>query len=327
MSYENVPKNLTEQAVLVRGGRPDYSKLEAAPFPTPTLDERGAVLENTDTGNRYIWTGTTWIQTHSLGFPFPVELSARGSLSGAVTLQDQTTPTLSLHFLQEISTVAIAIDTVRDTRTVTLDPGHGAVVNDVLQISDTITGEFIQTDIISILGDVMTIDAPMIKVFTPANSESILALEDLLVDGSVTPQIFKILPIASQSGDMVAVNFVIEGTSDQDFTTFGSDAALAIGCILRVKNQVGDFRNLLSFRTNGDIIEHSGTNTFLTPKGGNSTRGFFSKITWGGQDNHGVVVRLDGALGEELQLVIQDDLTAGVNTSFQMVAQGSEIQD
>lgn len=60
MSYENVPKNLTEQAVLVRGGRPDYFKLDADPFPTPTADEAGAILEVTDTGDRYRWSSTAW---------------------------------------------------------------------------------------------------------------------------------------------------------------------------------------------------------------------------------------------------------------------------
>lgn len=60
MSYENVPKNLTEQAVLIRGGRPDYFKLDADPFPTPTSDESGAILEVTDTGDRYRWNSVAW---------------------------------------------------------------------------------------------------------------------------------------------------------------------------------------------------------------------------------------------------------------------------
>jgi len=67
MSYENVPKNLTEKAVLVRAGRPDYSKLDADPFPSPAVDEAGAILEVSDTGDRYSWTGTVWIRTHEQG--------------------------------------------------------------------------------------------------------------------------------------------------------------------------------------------------------------------------------------------------------------------
>lgn len=62
MSYENVPKNITEKAVLTRGGRADYEKLDAAAFPTPAATEAGAILEVTDTGDRYRWSGTVWFQ-------------------------------------------------------------------------------------------------------------------------------------------------------------------------------------------------------------------------------------------------------------------------
>jgi hypothetical protein len=61
MSYENVPKNLTEKAVLVRGGRPDYITLSSDPTPVPTADEAGAIWEHSDTGKRYRWSSTTWI--------------------------------------------------------------------------------------------------------------------------------------------------------------------------------------------------------------------------------------------------------------------------
>lgn len=71
MSYTNLPKNLTKKAVLTRAGRPDYLKLEAAAFPTPTVDEVGAILENTDTGDRYRWTSTAWIKTHIEGRVMP----------------------------------------------------------------------------------------------------------------------------------------------------------------------------------------------------------------------------------------------------------------
>jgi hypothetical protein len=66
MSYENVPKNLTEQAVLTRAGRPDYTASLGDAFPVPTADEKGAVLELDDTGDRYVWTGTNWKATHTL---------------------------------------------------------------------------------------------------------------------------------------------------------------------------------------------------------------------------------------------------------------------
>jgi hypothetical protein len=67
MSFTNLPTNLNEDAVLVRGAKPDYTKLAADPFPTPSVDEAGAVLENSDNGYRFRWTGTVWILTSLSG--------------------------------------------------------------------------------------------------------------------------------------------------------------------------------------------------------------------------------------------------------------------
>ena len=111
-----------------------------------------------------------------------------------------------------------------------------------------------------------------------------------------------------------------------DFTTFGSGPALTNGCVLRIKNPDGTFKNLFNFKSNSDFIEQGFDHAFLAPKTGNTFTGFTSRVTWGGQSKHGVVIRLDGTLGEELQLIIQDDLIASGNTRFHLTAQGHEIQ-
>jgi len=90
MSYENVPKNLPETTILTRAGLPEYTKLDAAAFPVPSLapEEIGAVLLVTDTGDRFSWTGSVWVQIASLGKQtiahdtnFKLELSA-GRIKG-----------------------------------------------------------------------------------------------------------------------------------------------------------------------------------------------------------------------------------------------------
>ena len=83
MSYENVPKNLTEKAVLTRGGAPDYTKLAAAAFPVPALAEAGAILENSDTGDRYRWTGTVWVQDSYKSEVVNLPVTAFGEISVA----------------------------------------------------------------------------------------------------------------------------------------------------------------------------------------------------------------------------------------------------
>jgi len=85
MSHPLLPKNKNRDNALFRQGKPDFSKLEAAAFPTPTVDEKSAILENTDTGDRYRWTGTDWfkieIKSRSMPFDFFLEMS-KGNIPG-----------------------------------------------------------------------------------------------------------------------------------------------------------------------------------------------------------------------------------------------------
>ena len=257
------------------------------------------------------------------------ETSNRGNTALGVFVQDQTSFPLSVPFLQERTTTSLAIDATVDSRFVTLTAGHGAVVGNIMELAQTATGVFFQATIIGIVTNVIELDQPVNFPYL-ATDIAVISTDDMIVDGSTTPQVFSILPLPTQSGDMVRVIWEIQNVgNDMDFSTFGGAAALPTGCVLRIKNGDGTFRNLMGFMTNGDIINQCFDHTFLLPQQGNATRGFTARLTWGGQSKHGMVIRLDGSLGEELQVLIQDDLTAGAtaNSIFTMRAQGHELQE
>lgn len=257
------------------------------------------------------------------------ETSDRGVTGQAVFIQDQTTPSLSVPFLQERTTTNLAIDAVLESRAVQLVPGHAASVGEMLELAVLNSGIFLQSRILIVAGDIITIDQPINFPYETTDI-AVISSDDMIVDGSVTPQIFSILPLPSQSGDMVRAIWQIENIgNDMDFSTFGGAPALVNGCVLRVKNPDGNFRNIMNFKSNGDIINQAFDHAFLNPKQGNTVRGFTSRLTWGGQSKHGVVIRLEGLVGEELQIVIQDDLTAGAaaNDIFRMRTQGHELQE
>lgn len=255
------------------------------------------------------------------------ETSDRGTTGLGVFVQDQTTPVLTAPFVKERAAVTLAADTVIDSRTITLTAGHGAVAGEVIELADTASGQFMQSDIVSVSVNMITLDQPVNRVYTVAGSTIVRSTKDMIVNGSVTPQVFSVLPLPSQSGDMVRIIVEIRGKAggSMDFTTFGTEAPLVNGCVVRVKNADGTFRNLFNFKSNSDFFEQGFSHAFLDPKQGNSIAGFTSRVTWGGQSNHGVVIRLDGSLGEELQIVIQDNLVGG-NTRFHLTAQGHELQ-
>lgn len=255
----------------------------------------------------------------------PVEESDRGGRGVSVYVQDQTSSPLSLRFLSDRVAVSLGADTVIDEHTVELASGHGVVAGDILELIETGTSNFMQAVVLSVDVDTVTIDQPINRTYTVAGTTAIKANGDMLVDGSVTQQVFSVKPLPGQVGDLVRVLFAITGTGDMDFETFGSDVALTNGCLMRIKNSDGTYNNLFNFKANGGLIIQGFDYSFLSNTANNS-RGFNSRVTWGGQSKHGVVIRLDGDLGEEIQVVIQDDLTAGDNTVFQIQAQGHEVQ-
>ncbi len=86
MTHRLNPKNLNKDNLLFRQGKPDYSKLDSAAFPVPTEpEEQGAILEVTDTGDRYRWTGTDWIKIESDAISIPRDFLievAKGNVPG-----------------------------------------------------------------------------------------------------------------------------------------------------------------------------------------------------------------------------------------------------
>jgi hypothetical protein len=261
------------------------------------------------------------------GFPTNViETSDRGAVGMATFIQDQTTPVLTVPFLQTRAPVTLAADTAVEDRTITLVGGHGVVVGEVIELAKVGTGVFMQSKVLIVSTNVITLDMPVNAIYLTTDT-ALASSSSLLVNGSATPVVFSVLPGPTQSGDIVRIQLEMHGAvgGTMDFTTFGSETALANGCVIRVKKSDGTFRNLFNFKDNSDFIKEGFDHQFLDPRGGNTTPGLVSRLTWGGQSKHGVVIRLVGSLGEELQIVIQDNLLAG-NTVFTLTAQGHELQ-
>ena len=252
--------------------------------------------------------------------------SDRGDSGLAVYVNDQVTNTLDISFLQELTTTELAVETAIDDRTLTIDAGHGAVAGNILELADAATNDFMQATILSVATNVITLDQPINRVYA-VDAPIVISSADMLVDGSSTPKIFSILPLPTQSGDIVRVIIDLRGSSAMDFSTFGSDAALTNGCVLRYKKANGDYRNLFNWKNNGDFIRQAGGDFDILVNNGANQRAFVARTTFGGQAKRGAVIRLEGAKDEILEVVIQDDLTGGNNAEFQMIAQGHELME
>jgi hypothetical protein len=257
----------------------------------------------------------------------PVEKSNRGTSGAAVFIQDQTTPTLSTPFLNTRTSVTLASAPAINQNIISLEPGHGVVDGEIIEMALAGTQKFMQSEVVSVSVNDITLDQPVNQAYQTTDI-IVVSSNNLLVDGSSTPVVFSVLPLPTQSGDMVRMILELRGGANQvmDFSKFGSDAALTNGCVLRVNHGDGTYTNKFNFKSNSDFIKQGFDHGFLTPQTGNTITGFISRVTWGGQSKHGVVIRLDGAAGEALELVIQDNLSTTNNTRFNLGAQGHELQ-
>ena len=262
----------------------------------------------------------------SVSIETPLETSARGGQAIPVIVQDATTGVLDLPFLRQINTTSIVADTVVNANTLTLAPGHGTVAGNSLEIADLTNGSwFMQSTVLGVAGDVVTIATPINRIYTVANSSVVIANRAMNVVGTAaTPVIYSVDPLPIQSGDIIRLICTMTDNVAMDFEKFGGLAKLTNGVVVRVNNGDGTYRVIQNFKSNGDIERYAFDRQYFENNGG-GVRGFSARMTFGGWDKHGVVIRLDGSLGEKLEIVIQDDLRDLLSMGW--IAQGSEIQN
>lgn len=246
-----------------------------------------------------------------------VGATLEGSLKVAV--EDQYFRPISLRMNQVVQTgLTLAADTVIDSRTITMTTGHGLIANDrIILLQENGEPQFFFTKIISVAGDVLTLDTLVPYVFLSSICDITQYDSDLNKDGSVTTYKAELRNPFSLSIDVTRFIFHITDATSMDDGKFGGRTALPYGISMR-KNIPGSGNiHLWNCKTNGEIGELSFDKEYDT-KAPAGVYGFSSRLTYAGQSKHGVAIRLDP--GDAVELLIQDDLTP--LTSFTIMVEG-----
>lgn len=236
-----------------------------------------------------------------------------------VYIQDQHTTLVSFFFRQVLNTVTVASNTTIDTYTVTLAAGHNVVVGDVLVLKEGV--HFFQAEVITVVTNTITLDRPLDFAFTTAAIGQRCTI-NMNVNGSVTPQIFFITPAGlSIDVDINAIHMHIEDNVAMDTSTFGGLAALTRGVLLRYTN--GSMKNLFNIKDNGEFGHHC-TLVQYDDRAPAGIYGLRVVKTFNSQSYNGVTIRLSGPSNDQLQIIIQDDLTGLME--FHAIIQGHVVQ-
>jgi hypothetical protein len=239
-------------------------------------------------------------------------VDANGNLN--VVLQDQSTFIVDLYLHKIDASVTIGSNTSIDDVDVTFSAGHGISVGDLICFKEGV--RFYQGIVLVVNVNLITLDTPLDFAYTTAATAS-RGSNDAAVDGSGTTQVFSIQPPASATWDVTRLIFHIEDQTVMDSSKFGGITALTNGVVVRKKNTT--YQNIFNIKSNGDFA-HRAYDIAYDDKAPAGTYGFRCRNTFGGQDKRGVVVRLDGDDSDEIQVLVQDDLTGLVH--FHIIAQG-----
>jgi len=303
MSYENMPKNLTNLAVLTRGGAPDYITTSVAAAPVPTAAEAGAIWEHSDTGDRFRWSSTAWIHV---------------GIAGA-TLVDtfhQENLFINKQFAGvEVTSTTLAIAASALDRVINVVSATGITAGVTLQINGG-TSEPVFFTVISVATLAVTLDRQIDVAHAIGTTVAVAPIDMDVVGSAGTPVVFSIGPPSGEVWHITRFLIAMAHSSAGDLGLFGDIAALTNGVVVRTYlNSV--YRTLTNWKTNADMSSDMYDVSFDTRSGGGGSYGTSGRWSI---DRTAAAIALDGTNGDKIQVVIQDDVSS--LDFFRIKAQG-----
>jgi hypothetical protein len=254
-----------------------------------------------------------------------VNVGANGHLD--VSVGDQTTPPLIINFSSSDYQPTLTADTNIGDTTITVSDATGFVAGTHIILANPLTGRYYfghQVGAIATL--TVTLDTPLDYAFDAAFTEVSVGSHDMTVAGSLASPIVFSVRAGEQTDvpttvDITRIILTCTDDTSVDFTKFCGGTTLTNGIVLRRTD--GTTQNIFNAKSNIDLanIMYDFT-VFSSSVGQQGIDGFMGRLTFAGQNKMGVAIRLGP--GEDLELLIQDDLTGLV--SFEVIAEGHVVQ-
>lgn len=255
------------------------------------------------------------------GVPRGLKIADDGSID--INLQDQVTRSIDIYMAKVVETgITLASPTTIGSYSFEVNSGHSIIAGQRISIVEPVLSgdhpHFIAGDVLSVSVNTITINQPISFTFD-ADSIVYTSTSSLVVDGSSDAIIFQLVNPFPVSADLVRIAFTIEDDSAMDDSTFGGLSELTRGCLVRIKESDTHYVNLFTLKSNGEMKLMAGPNyAGYSAKAPAGVYGFAAMLSFGGQDKHGVAIRIPPY--GSIQLLIQDDLTG--LTKFKCLVQG-----
>ena len=247
-------------------------------------------------------------------------LEANGAIP--VNIQDQHTRPIDIKLYNQINdTFVLSQDAVIGSYDINVTTTNTILAGDNIAVYESNGFEkYYFGQVLSVSGSTLSLDTPVPFNFSSAEAMVFQYENEMNVDGSSEMVVYSITNFFETSVDITRFIFHCTDATDMDDSLFCGRSALTRGIVLRKKLTDGSYINYWNVKTNGDWTELAYDKSY-DDKAPAGFYGFASRLTYAGQDKHGVTIRLKQ--GESIELIVQDDLT-GLNTAT-ITAQGHFI--
>jgi hypothetical protein len=220
-----------------------------------------------------------------------------------VVQDNNTERVVEFLFKRTINLITLSEPTEINSYTLKVEAGHNLVVNNYVALIED--GVPFQAKVLGVNTNTITLDSPFDRVYSVSTVGARTTI-DMNVNGSTTPVIFNINPIQRAKWHINGVVIQITSTSAMDDSKFGGITALSKGLLLRHKNR--HFYNISNVKSNGDFIlrNYSVQYSDKAPAG---VFGLKAEKVFNGHNGNGSAICLRGDTLNELQIIVQDNLT------------------
>jgi hypothetical protein len=236
------------------------------------------------------------------------------------TLQDQATQIRALRFFNALGNLTLTGAVTIGSRQLTVASAVGVSVGHILYLEQN--GRQFQPIVTSIAGaPTLVIDSPFDYAYTVAASVT-YGIQAMNVNGSVTPVTFAVGAAPGTRVDITQIRISIIDNVEMDDGKFGGITALTNGVVLQKCTPSATY-HIGNVKSNGELrLFCTGEYASKSPAG---QYGFSAVCHFGGQENAGVVLRLNGTSGDRIDLTVQDNLTS--LTMVNAIAIGHIVED
>jgi hypothetical protein len=213
---------------------------------------------------------------------------------------------INQYLINHEDTFTISVLGVIDARTFTATAGHTIATGDYVELTDG--DKFFQAYVTNVATNVITVDSPLPFAFTVAGTTGVNGSHNANKDGSSTEFVLEIAPPSGAIWDIAKINIYIQDATAMDSALFGGITALTEGVYVRVKRSATEYEQLANYKSNLDFTKNSRETEYLANMV-TGKYGLLSEVSFGGEQEHGTFIRLDGSLGQKLEVVASENLT------------------